>query len=217
MAFDGRVPMPTDGISGRITRVAAFIAVLTTADTFAAQSRCAKLWFRVAGEGAKATAACHAKAIGGGTAVDPTCLAAAGEKLTRKWTKATREGDCPTAADAASAQERVDAFLAAIEDLLTPPTVSHCCATGSACYAGSSIDAGTCLELLGTLGPPGSVCEGSTGACVAPPGTGGSCCDLPQFSLCTAGPGVTPANCVTGGGLDVPNAVCHDVGACAVE
>ena len=52
--------MPTDGIAGRITRLAAFIAVLAAADTFAAQSRCAKLWFRIAGEGAKATAACHA-------------------------------------------------------------------------------------------------------------------------------------------------------------
>ena len=50
--------MPTDGIAKRITCVAAFAAlVVGSADTAAAQSGCAKLWFRVAADGAKAAAA----------------------------------------------------------------------------------------------------------------------------------------------------------------
>ena len=180
----------------------------------AAASVCAKLQYKIAAAGAKAKAACHAKAAGSGAPVDTTCLANAEQKLALKWAKATVKGDCPTIADAATAQGIVDAFLAGLVAALEPPTVSYCCATGPSCFAGPVIDASTCLELLGTLGPPGTVCEGATGTCVTPPGTGGSCCALPQFSVCTAGPTVDPAGCVTGGGFDVPNAVCLPSGAC---
>lgn len=207
--------MPTNGIAGRIMCAAAFAALIVgSADTAAAESACAKLWFRVAADGAKAAAACHAKAAAIGAAVDPACLTAAAEKVTRKWAKATLKGDCPTAADAAAAQSRIDAFIASIVDLLTPPP-SRCCNTASACYAGPVMDAEGCSELLGTPGPAGSVCDGSTGTCVAPPGTGGSCCSLP-FSVCTAGPSIPPGDCVTVGGLHMPNAVCQASGACAM-
>lgn len=201
----------------RISLAAAALLVVGAGSTASAQSVCAKLWFRVAAEGAKTKAACHAKAAVTGAPVNPACLAAAEEKLVRKWNKATIKGDCPTAAQADDAQEVVDAFVADVVALLTPtpPLPSRCCATGSSCFAGPPIDESACLELLGTMGPPGSVCDGATGACVAPPGAGGSCCMLPQFSVCNAGPEVTPAGCVTGGGLDVPNAVCRPDGACA--
>jgi len=180
----------------------------------AAASVCAKLQYKIAAAGAKAKAACHAKAAGSGQAVDATCLLRAEEKLAQKWDRAAVIGDCPTTADAATAQGVVDAFLAGLGAVLEPPTVSYCCNTGSGCFAGPVIDAPNCLELLGTLGPPGSICEGATGTCVAPPGTGGSCCALPQYSVCTAGPTVDPAGCVTAGGFDVPNAVCLPSGAC---
>jgi hypothetical protein len=179
-----------------------------------AASICGKLQYKIAAAGAKAKVACYARAAGSGVAVDATCLTNAEEKLARKWVKAAVNGDCPTTADAAMAQAVVDAFLAGLVDVLEPPTVSYCCATGSSCFAGPVIDAPTCLELQGTLGPPGSVCEGATGACVAPPGAGGPCCALPQFSVCTAGPLGDPAGCVNAGGFDVPNAVCLPSGAC---
>jgi hypothetical protein len=185
-------------------------------DAAAAPSACAKLWFRAAGEAAKAQAACHAKAAGAGTAVDPTCLATAAEKLARKWMKATLKSDCPTAADAAASQNRVDAFLASLVDLLTPPA-SHCCATATSCYAGPVIDSGGCLELLGTLGPPGSVCDGETGTCVTPPGSGGACCALPLLSVCTAGPSVDPGDCVAAGGSSVLDAVCLENAVCVPD
>jgi hypothetical protein len=180
-----------------------------------AASVCAKLQYKIAAAGAKAKAACYAKAAGSGAVVDTTCVANAEEKLARKWVKAGENGDCPTAADAATAQGLVDAFLAGLVGVLEPPTVSYCCATGTSCLAGPVMDASGCAELLGTLGLPGSICDGATGTCVAPPGTGGPCCALPQYSVCMAGPGGDPATCVDAGGFDVPNAVCLPTGACA--
>jgi hypothetical protein len=177
----------------------------------AAASLCGKLQYKIAAGGARAKAACHAKASGSGVPIDTTCLARAEEQLARKWAKAAVIGDCPTSADAATVQAAVDAFLAALVAVLEP---SNCCNTGSSCFAGPVIDASTCSELLGTLGPPGSVCEGATGACVAPPGTAGSCCAFPQYSSCTAGPTVDSADCVAAGGSDVPNAVCLPSSAC---
>jgi hypothetical protein len=212
----GGYDMRGDGFLGRTSAATLVLLVVGGAGTASAQSVCAKMQWRVAAEGARATARCHAKAAATGAPVDPECVAAAAAKLSEKWAKATLKGDCPTAADAAAAQGRVDAFIDGIADLLTPPIPSRCCATGSACYAGPSIDGGTCLELLGTLGAPGSICDGATGACVPPPGTGGSCCAFPQFSMCTAGPTVPPAGCVDVGGLDVPNAVCLESGACVM-
>jgi hypothetical protein len=181
-----------------------------------AASLCAKLQYRIAGAAAKAKAGCWAKAAGAGAAVDTTCLANADDRLTQKWAKATSRGDCPTTADAASARGVVDAFLAGLVAILEPPAVSRCCSVGSSCFAGPAIDDPGCFELQGTLGPPGSVCEGATGACVAPPGTGGPCCALPQLSVCAAAPLGTPAQCVAAGGFDVANAVCLPTGACAV-
>ena len=179
-----------------------------------AASVCGKLQYRIAAEGAKAKAACYAKAAGSGALVGATCLANAEQMLALKWAKATAKGDCATTADAATAQAIVDAFLAGLVDALE---VSHCCNTASSCYAGPVIDASTCLELNGTLGPPGSVCEGATGTCVAPPGTGGACCTLPQgYSSCSAGSTGDPAGCVSIGGSAVPDAVCPPSGICTV-
>jgi hypothetical protein len=204
--------MQTAAVRPALT-LAALLAALPGGPALA-ESACAKLWYRVAAQAAKAKASCHAKAAASGLPVDGTCLAAADATLAIKWSKAALKGDCPTSAGADDAQQVVDAYIANLVDLLTPPTVSFCCATGTSCFAGPVIDASTCLELLGTLGPPGSVCEGASGSCVPPPGVGGSCCALPQFSVCTAGPTVDPAACVTGGGFDVPFAVCLPSGAC---
>ena len=54
LGLQRRHHMPTYGIAGRITCMAAFAALVTgSADTASAQSACAKLWFRVAADGAK--------------------------------------------------------------------------------------------------------------------------------------------------------------------
>jgi hypothetical protein len=192
------------------------LGLLVIAAPAGAASVCLKLQYRIAAEGAKAKAACYAKAAGSGVPVNSTCLANAEQMLALKWAKATARGDCATSADAATAQTIVDAFLADLVDALDPP-ISHCCNSATSCFAGPVIDASTCLELNGTLGPPGTVCEGATGTCVAPPGTGGSCCTLPQgYSSCTAGSSVDPDDCASIGGSAVPGAVCPPSGICTV-
>jgi len=112
-------------------------------------------------------------------------------------------------------QHLVDGFAATLTATLDPPLVSHCCDVGASCFAAASIDQAICaFELLGTPGPPGSVCDGATGDCVLPPGTGGPCCALSSLSVCSAGPTLDPANCFAAGGLDYPMAVCVPSGTC---
>jgi hypothetical protein len=192
-------------------------AVLAACGWAHAQSKCDKLRFLAAGHVARLQAACAAEAAAGATAVDPACLAAAAGKLQRKWDRATARGDCSATTDAPAVQAIVDDFLSVLGDAVQPPTVQACCDTGPSCFAGPSIDAPGCeLELFGTLGPPGSVCDGA-GDCTAPPGTGGSCCSLTSLSLCSAGPGVDPQACLLAGGLDFPSAVCEPSGGCVLR
>jgi len=189
-------------------------AVLCASPSVVAASVCSKLQYKVAAAGAKAKAACYAKAAESGSPVDANCLAIAEEKLAKKWVRATVKGDCATNADAADAQAVVDTFIAGLADILEAPTEHNCCATATTCFGGDDFDAGTCLELQGTLGPPGSICDG-TGACVPPPGTGGPCCTFLQYSVCVAGPGVDWDSCGAAGGFPASNAVCGETGICS--
>jgi hypothetical protein len=195
--------------------MAAVILVPALAASAGAQSRCAQLQFAAAGEAARRKAVCAARAAAFGAPVDAACLALADARLARRWARAVARGDCPTPADAAAAQAVVDGFLVALTEVLTPPP-SHCCDTGARCFAGPSLDAASCtLELFGTLGAPGSVCDGATGDCVAPPGTGGNCCALPG-AVCTAGPEDDPADCLAVGGQSSTAAACEPTGTCTV-
>lgn len=182
-----------------------------------APSKCDKLRFLAAGHAVRLEMACAAAAAAAGTTVDAGCLANAAERLGRKWERAGARGDCTTTVDTGAAQAIVDGFVAALDHALHPPVLQNCCDTGPACFAGPSIDASGCqLELFGTLGPPGSVCDGATGDCVAPPATGGPCCSLTSLSVCSAGPGLNAQDCLLAGGLDYPAAVCEPSGSCAL-
>lgn len=204
--------MPRERRCARLLLVAV-VLVPTLATPARAQSRCAQVQFAAAGEAARRKANCASKAAALGIPVDAGCLAVADARLARRWATAVARGDCPTAADGGAAQGVVDGFLAALTQALTPPP-SRCCDTGPRCFAGPSIDGATCpYELLGTLGAPGSVCDGASGDCVAPPGSGGTCCALPG-SVCTAGPSDAPADCVAAGGQSFSSAVCQPTGAC---
>jgi hypothetical protein len=189
---------------------------LALGQTVRAQSKCDKLRYLAAGHVARLQAACAAEAAVQGTTIDPGCLATAAEKLVRKWDRASARGDCSSTTDPAAAQAIVDGFLSALDGALRPPVVQNCCDTGALCFAGPSIDAPGCMfELSGTLGPAGSVCDGASGDCVAPPGSGGPCCSLTSLDLCSAGPGLDPQDCLLAGGLDYPSAVC-DGGSCTI-
>jgi hypothetical protein len=209
--------IPMRASSRRQTVIAVMLlgAVLSASPSAVAASVCSKLQYKVAAAGAKAKAACYAKAAESGSPVDATCLAIAEEKLAKKWVRATVKGDCATNADAADAQAVVDAFIAALADILEPPGESHCCATATTCLGGPNVDPAACSEFFGTLGPPGSICDGATGACVAPPGTGGPCCMIASLFVCTAGPSLNLDSCNAAGGFPVSNGVCLPTGLCA--
>ena len=179
-----------------------------------AQSRCARLQYAAAGEAARRKADCASRASAIGGTSEATCLALANARLTRRWARAVAHGDCPTPADAAAAQAVVDDFLAALTHVLTAAPPSHCCDGGSRCFASPAIDGSSCqFELLGTLGAPGSVCDGATGDCVAPPGTGGACCAF-AGAVCSAAPADDPADCLAAGGQFSTAAVCQAGGSC---
>lgn len=179
-----------------------------------AQSQCQAMQLASAGEAARRKAVCAARAAATGTAVDERCLALADARLARSWARALARGDCPTPTDAVAAQVIVDDFLATLTQALAPPLPSHCCHTGPRCFAAPAIDASSCqLELFGTLGPPGSVCDGASGNCVTPPGTGGPCCTLPG-SFCSASPGDGPEICSEVGGGYLATGVCGPDGTC---
>jgi hypothetical protein len=192
-------------------------AAFAAGATAGAPSKCDKLRLRAVGHAVRLRMACEASAAAAGTTVDAGCLANAAERLRRKWERAAARGDCATTIDTAAAQALVDEFAAALDKALHPPVVQNCCDTGALCFAGPSIDAAGCqLELSGTLGPPGSVCDGATGDCVAPPASGGPCCSLTSLSLCSAGPGLSAQDCQLAGGLDHPAGVCEPSGSCAL-
>lgn len=179
-----------------------------------AQSRCAQLQYAAAGEAARGKTACASRAAALGGGIDAACLALVDARLARRWARAVARGDCLTSAGAAAAQGVVDAFLASLDQLLLAPPPRHCCDTGERCFAGPSLDLSSCeLELSGTLGAPGSVCDAS-GDCVAP-GTGGSCCAF-AGDYCTAGPSDGPAICAAAGGQFSTPAICQPDGSCVV-
>lgn len=206
-------PRPLHRGVGGILMIALVLLALPAAPA-RAQSRCARLQYAAAGEAARRKAACASRATALGAPVDAACLALADAQLAQRWARALARGDCPTPADAAAAQTVVDDFLASLTQLLTPPPPRHCCDTGARCFGSPSLDESSCeLELSGTLGPPGSVCEGASGDCVAPPGTVGTCCAF-AGALCTAGPDDDPALCVAARGQFSTAAICQPDGSC---
>lgn len=190
----------------------AILAAVAVDGPVLAQSKCASLQLSAAGLAARRYAACAARAADTGAALDQACLDAAADKLRRKWQRAVSRADCPAAASADDAQAVVEQFLGALLALTLPSAAAHCCDTGATCFAAPSIDASTCpFELLGTLGPPGSVCSGA-GDCVVPPASGGPCCELPY--TCVTGSTTDAPNCTAAGGTFHASAVCDANGHC---
>ena len=116
--------------------------------------------------------------------------------------------------------------LAAIDTVVEPPppttittsttsstTLPTCCELGPPGCT-SNRDASTCSAADGVSGPPGSVCNGGTGACVNVSPSAGNCCTV--LSQCIGGPNVSAANCGLSGGTFVVNALCLPTGGCAV-
>ena len=184
----------------------------------AAQSRCTSLKYKAAGRAALAKAKCKRKAARAGVAVDADCVARAEAALSNKWSKAELKGDCVETGELGDVQAAVDAFVAAVMDSLEPPApTAVCCEGGGSCWHGTQFaDAASCVQFGTTAGAPGTVCDGATGSCVAPPASPGQCCHLPSVGVCNGGPALDLAGCVAAGGLDYPfSATCLPSGACS--
>jgi hypothetical protein len=99
-----------------------------------------------------------------------------------------------------------------------PGCPALCCslANDSCTWLGTT-DSGSCLELNGTAGSPGSACDGQTGACAPPPSGAGNCCEFYDGLPCFGGPGVSEMPCGQAGGQFASNAVCQPDRTCVVE
>lgn len=102
-------------------------------------------------------------------------------------------------------------------DAIRPPaTTALCCVTDDGCYHGVESE-GDCELLAGTVGAPGSVCDGATATCRPPPVSPGQCCHVPEAGVCLAGPSLNLAACVRAGGFDFPSgATCLPDATCEV-
>ncbi|HXC52666.1 MAG TPA: hypothetical protein VN634_17415 [Candidatus Limnocylindrales bacterium] len=94
-----------------------------------------------------------------------------------------------------------------------------CCSNGSYCAGGGAADPFACLT-DGTItlanaeaGAANTICDAS-GTCVAPPGTGGTCCQKDSLSYC--GTKWAEGNCSDFSGTFSYPRVCNQSGSCVV-
>jgi hypothetical protein len=89
-----------------------------------------------------------------------------------------------------------------------PGCPTFCCSFASSCAWGDSAGAEVCAEQGGTLGFPGSACDGATGGCGPPPVSPGNCCEFAFVPFCFGGPGVQQPPCDEVGGSFSSDAIC---------
>jgi hypothetical protein len=191
------------GIAAPAARAAAALALAAAsllglaAPPAAAQSRCIEAKLKAAGGYFRTLAGCESKSYAKGGDVDPLCVARAQAKLQKGFTKAAGKGDCPNPDELEQAADVVDDALPALLEILDPPP-PVCCASGFG-FCVLAVDEDACnIELGGTAGPPGTVCDGQSGSCV-PAGTesyGPCCTDIPI-------PPTVAAECVVGPSLEM--------------
>src|SRR5215468_2644655 len=93
----------------------------------------------------------------------------------------------------------------------TAPSLAFCCDfggdLGGACLGGFP---NNCIVSGGILGPPGSVCDGVSHHCTAPPGSPGNCCHVPGTPCFY----LEPYTCEFNGAISSPGTVCMPNGTC---
>jgi hypothetical protein len=186
------------------------LAIGLAATTAWGQSRCTADKYKAVGKYARALAACHAKAVADGVPVDPGCEATGLAKLQASFVKAESRGDCIMTGEEPSAAAAAQGFVADLGTILEKQV--FCCQGGGLClYA---VDFAECSAQGGTLGAPGTVCDGATGACVVPPAGIGGCCEQPNWGTGCVGGQIDGSACTLFAGTFSPNAVCLPSGSC---
>jgi hypothetical protein len=177
-----------------------------------AASRCTSQKYKAAGQYARALARCRAQAVAKGVLVHPDCLTKALAKLEKAFAKAEQKGDCLATGDLDWATSQSQDYVGTLPPILESRL--RCCTLLAADECTWVVDEAECDAFPGgTLGPPGSFCDGA-GDCVAPPASPGFCCD-----------GIAPANgcvggdfdatmCANAGGAHAPSKLCMPSGEC---
>jgi hypothetical protein len=182
--------------------------------------RCGAAKMKAAGKAVYANAKCHQRAMLAGLPVDTACLANVASKLATAIAKADALGPCPGTSDALdeTASECIDAVVADVATTTTPTSsttttsvaaIESCCQGTSLCTQVATPDG--CTPFGGSMGPAGSVCDPSTGACGTTTVTAGPCCQI-IGSLCLAGPTLDETTCTRFDGTFFPTATCTPSG-----
>ena len=106
--------------------IAAALALAGAPGYAQVESKCLSGKLKGAGHAASSQVNCEAKAAAKGEAVDPECVAKAGEKLLKAFEKAENKDDCIGTGDDPAAQAVVDAFVQELLDTLNPPPAICC-------------------------------------------------------------------------------------------
>jgi hypothetical protein len=175
-----------------------------------AGSRCAAAKLKAAGAYSAGLARCQAKATAKGGALDTLCVAKAQSKLLAAFGKAEAKGDCLTLGDVVPVQDVLDDPAGEAFEILLPPVARRCCQVAGYCFWAE--DEAECSQPGVTLGEVGSVCNGETRTCVAPPPVGvATCCEnvtVPALSEPTC-VGRPMLSCAVLGGDEVVDSLCH--------
>jgi hypothetical protein len=93
----------------------------------------------------------------------------------------------------------------------TPPPI--CCdLSASNAVCAYPVENQNCIDIGGTVGAAGELCNASSGNCDPLPPSPGNCCHMGQ--ICLGGPSVNSSDCSNLGGTFVPNANCNSDGNC---
>jgi hypothetical protein len=179
------------------------------------QSRCAALKYKAAGNYARAILSCRAtKLATGAVLTDPDCLDKARAKLDKAFARAEKKDDCLATGDQDYAADEAQGYVGTLPSILEGRV--RCCTLQAVDQCTWAEDEEECEAFPGgTLGAPGSFCDGATGGCVAPPlePQPGLCCDgLEEGNGCASNlPGDL---CVDAGGSHSASQVCRPNGTC---
>jgi hypothetical protein len=174
------------------------------------RSRCTKKKLKALGSYFRAVARCEAKAVKSAGTADVVCVARAQSRLQSAFTRAERKSDCIARGEVMPARDEADAGLQLAFTVLEPPP-SVCCAAAMFCTWFP--DAASCTAVGGSPGAPGTVCDGTTATCAAPPAGEAGCCQdflnlQAQELTCLVGPGIDAASCAAASATWISDAVC---------
>ena len=176
-------------------------------------SKCTAQKYKAVGKYAQALARCRAATLAKGLPADSLCGAKALLQLQKAFAKAEQKGDCLGTRDQSFAAGETEHYFEGLAPVLESQL--FCCS-----FAGFSPTACAWLEtaeactggLGGTVGAEGSVCD-ATGGCIAPPTSGGGCCETSGGLGCQGGP-FTLSVCNATGGTFSANGVCTPAKTC---